>query len=70
MCKIEQICGVVFSQSDFVKKEELTRRQISYVPCPTCGVAVGKPCIVYSGGLRFEAHVARKLSAIEALERK
>jgi hypothetical protein len=53
-----------------MRKEELARKQMSSVPCPTCGVAAGKRCIVYSGSLRFEAHVARKLAAIEALERK
>jgi hypothetical protein len=53
-----------------MKKKELTRKQMSSVPCPTCGVAVGKGCILYSGGLRLEPHLVRKLSAIEALEKK
>jgi hypothetical protein len=70
MCKIEQFCGGMLSQSGQMRKEELTRKKNILVPCPTCGVTVGKRCILYSGGLRFEAHVARKLSAIEALEGK
>ena len=48
-----------------MKKKELTRDQASSVPCPTCGVTVGKGCILYSGGLRSEPHVVRKLAAIE-----
>jgi hypothetical protein len=52
-----------------MKKEELTREQIISVPCPTCGVAAGVGCILYSGGLRFAPHSARKLSALETLER-
>jgi len=70
MCKIERICVGILNQSGQMRKEELARKQMSSVPCPTCGVAAGKRCISYSGGLRFEAHVARKLSAIEALEGK
>ncbi len=70
LCKIEQLCAGALSHSGGVKKTELTLKQISSVLCPTCGVAIGQGCIVYSGGLRFEVHVARKVSAIEALERK
>jgi hypothetical protein len=53
-----------------MKKAELTHKQISSVPCPICRVAIGQGCIVYSAGLGVEDDVARKLSAIEALERK
>jgi hypothetical protein len=53
-----------------VKKSALTSKQISSVPCPTCGVAMGKRCLLYTGGLRSEAHIQRKLSAIEANEKK
>jgi len=53
-----------------MKKEDLTPKQVSSVPCPTCGVPAGKRCILYSGGLRFEPHLIRKLSAAAALERK
>ena len=52
-----------------MKKHELTARQLSAVPCPTCGVAVGQRCILASGTLRSEPHVDRKLSAIEAIEK-
>ena len=70
MCKIEQICAGVLSQTGVVKKKELTRKEMISVPCPTCGVAAGKGCILYSGGLRLEPHLVRKLSAIQALESK
>jgi len=40
------------------------------VPCPTCGVAVGKGCVLHSGRLRNDPHLDRKLCAIEALESK
>ena len=40
------------------------------VACPKCGVTAGKRCLLYSGGLRNEPHIDRKLSAIEALEAK
>jgi hypothetical protein len=48
----------------------LTPRQLLAGPCPTCGVAVGEPCLLHSGGLRNEPHIDRKLSAIEAAETK
>jgi hypothetical protein len=42
-------------------KNELTRKQIFSVPCPTCGAAIGKPCGLYSGiGKRNEPHLERK----------
>jgi len=53
-----------------VKKKDLTPRMILAVPCPTCGVAAGMPCELYSGGLRSEPHVNRKFAAIEAIEAK
>jgi hypothetical protein len=58
------------SQSSGMKSNKLTRKLMTSVPCPTCGVAARMCCILYSGGLRFEPHVARKLSAEQALERK
>jgi hypothetical protein len=53
-----------------MKKAELTHKQMSSVPCPNCGAAVGKGCVLYSGGLRLVPHPVRKLSAIAAIERK
>jgi len=53
-----------------MNSNELTREQISSVPCPSCLVAVGKGCVLYLGGLRSGPHLVRKLSAIDALERK
>jgi CRP/FNR family transcriptional regulator, cyclic AMP receptor protein len=43
-------------------------KQVSSVPCPTCGVAAGQRCLLHSGALRSEPHVDRRLSAIEAIE--
>jgi hypothetical protein len=53
-----------------MKKKELTRKQLSSVPCPTCGVIAGKRCVLQAGGLRREPHLARKHSAAEAVEKK
>src|SRR5271169_5844300 len=53
-----------------MKKKDLTKKQLSSVPCPTCGVAVRQRCILHSGGLRSTPHVNRKLTAVEAIETK
>jgi len=53
-----------------MKKKDLTSKQISSVPCPTCGAAIGKRCVLHSGGPRSEPHVDRKFSATAAFERK
>jgi len=50
-----------------MKKRELTRKQISSVTCPTCGVPTGKRCVLHSGASRSEAHVERKSAAVEAV---
>jgi hypothetical protein len=49
---------------------DLTNDQLSSVPCPTCGVAAGKRCLLHSGALRSESHVDRKLYAAESIEAK
>jgi len=53
-----------------MKKSELTLKQMLSVSCPTCGVAVGKACVLHSSRLRNDPHLDRKLCAIEALESK
>ncbi len=53
-----------------MKVKELTRKQLSSVRCPTCGVAAGDLCVLNSGGLRSESHPDRKLLAAEALEKR
>lgn len=53
-----------------MKTKKLTRKQISSVRCPTCGVAVGKRCILVAGGARNEPHGNRKLLAAKAVEIK
>jgi hypothetical protein len=49
---------------------DLTPQLLLAVPCPTCGVDVGKDCILRAGGLRSDPHVDRKLDAAEAIEAK
>ena len=53
-----------------MRMKDLTPEQLSSVPCPTCGVAAGKRCLLHSGALRTESHVDRKLFAAEAIETK
>ena len=53
-----------------MKMKKLTRKQLSSVCCPTCGVAAGKRCVLVAGGLRKEPHGNRKLLAAEALEKE
>jgi hypothetical protein len=68
LSEIEQIRDWLQSHPVRMKKSELTLKQVSAVPCPTCGVAIGMPCVLHSGRKRLEPHVDRKLAAIEALE--
>ena len=68
LSEIEQIRDRLQSHSMRMKKSELTLKQVSAIPCPTCGVAIGMPCVLHSGGKRLEPHVDRKLAAIQALE--
>ena len=53
-----------------VKTRELTLKQISSVPCTTCGAAVDEACELHTGAPRTEPHRDRKLSAAEAIEKK
>jgi hypothetical protein len=48
-------------------KRHLTAKQISSVPCPTCGVAPGMRCERYSGALRRQPHIDRRFVATEVL---
>jgi hypothetical protein len=68
--QIEQICGVFWRTLLLMRMNELTPKQFSSVPCPTCGVAAGETCLLHSGGLRSESHIDRKLCAAEAMETK
>jgi hypothetical protein len=67
---MEQLSNGVKSHPALMKKSELTPKQVSSVPCPTCGVATRKGCVLHSGAPRSEPHVDRKLAAIEAIVRK
>jgi hypothetical protein len=53
-----------------VKTKELSRKQILFVPCPTCGAALEEGCVLHTGALRTEPHRDRKLSAADAVETK
>ena len=64
------VLRLVLSHRLRMKKKDLTAKQLSSVPCPTCGVAPGERCVLHSGALRSEPHVDRKLSAAEAIETK
>jgi hypothetical protein len=52
-----------------MRKKDLTKKQLSSVPCPICGVPVGHRCLLLAGGLRMEPHTSRKLAVVEAIER-
>ena len=53
-----------------MRMRDVTQKQFSSVPCPTCSVFPGQRCLLSSGGLRSEPHVDRKLAAMEALEQQ
>ncbi|MGH2508924.1 MAG: zinc finger domain-containing protein [Ktedonobacteraceae bacterium] len=53
-----------------MRVRELTQKQVSSVPCPTCGVAVGQRCVLNTGALRIEPHPDRRFSAAAVIERK
>jgi hypothetical protein len=53
-----------------MKGKLLTRKQVSSIACPTCGVAVGERCKTGAGGLRFLPHADRKILAAEAVEKR
>ena len=40
------------------------------MPCPACGVAAGKRCVLGAGGPRNEPRTDRKLLAAEAMEKE
>jgi len=53
-----------------MRMNDITPELFLSVRCPTCKVASGNRCLSYSGGLRTESHIDRKLAAIEAVETK
>jgi hypothetical protein len=50
--------------------KQTSRKLILAVPCPTCGVAPGKMCVLWLGDLRTEPHASRKVAASEAVVTK
>jgi len=53
-----------------MKSRNLTAKQLSSVPCPTCGVAAGNSCVLHSGGPRSAPHVDRRFCAADSIEWK
>ena len=70
LSEIEQTRDPPESHSVSMKKRDLTPKQMTAVPCPSCGAGVGMSCELHAGGKRSEPHVDRKLAAIEAMEQR
>ena len=66
----ETVLRLVLPHCIQMRVSDLTAKQLISVPCPTCGVAPGKRCVLHSGAPRSEPHVDRKLSAAEAIKTK
>jgi len=58
----------MLSRSERMKKKELTRE--FSVPCPTCGVPAGKPCVLNTGTPRNNPHIDRKFCAADLTKAK
>ena len=63
-----QLSDIFYRTLSPMKKKDLTLKLVLTVPCPTCGVAPGQRCVLYSGAQRTGPHVNRKLSAAGAIE--
>jgi hypothetical protein len=61
---------LVAAHHPLMRTSDMSPKQLSSVPCPTCGVVAGQRCVLYSGGLRRGPHLERKLSAAEAVAKK
>jgi hypothetical protein len=70
LCRNRQASPTPLSYAVRMKTKVLTPKQLSSVPCPTCGVPIGKRCVLLSGAPRSTPHVDRRLSAAEAVERE
>jgi len=68
--KVNRFAGDLGTRWCQMRMNELTPKQFSSVPCPTCGVAAGMRCLLHSGAPRVDAHIDRKLTAAEAIETK
>ncbi len=51
-----------------MKLKELTPELVVSVPCPTCGAASERPCLLYSGDPHIDSHIERKFYAAEIIE--
>ena len=51
-----------------MKLKDLTPELVVSVPCPTCGAAPEKPCLLYSGDQHIAPHLERKFYAAETIE--
>jgi len=70
MFQIGQFSDMLLSHAVLMRMKDLAPEMLLAVPCPTCGAASGKRCVLHSGSQRSEPHVDRKLSAAEAVEMK
>jgi hypothetical protein len=66
---MEQFRGWSLFYCARMKSRKLTAKQLSSVPCPTCGVAAGNSCVLHSGAPRSGPHVDRRFCAMDAIER-
>jgi len=53
-----------------MKIAKLTKKQVTSIPCPICGVPAEHRCLYQAGGLRFEPHMGRKIAVAEGIERE
>jgi len=60
----------MLSRSERMKTKELTTEQLFSVPCPTCGVPAGKPCVLNTGTPRNNPHIDRKFCAADLTKAK
>ena len=70
VCRMEQFYGGFCRNLIVMRIAELTKKQVSSIRCPTCGVPAGRRCELFAGGLRIEPHMARKGAAAEAIALK
>jgi len=70
VCRTEHFYKAFYCNIPRMKTGDLTKKQLSSVPCPMCGVPAGHRCLLQAGGLRNEPHTGRKLIATEMVERK
>jgi len=66
--KIEQFFRIRKPYLFTMRLEDLTPELVVSVPCPTCGAASERPCLLYSGDPHIDSHIERKFYAAETIE--